>query len=123
MAKAETVGTFTEGRVYGTLHLIFEELKKLDPDMPLSLAHTFIAVALKEGQTVSELANFCGFSPSNASRNLGRLGEIDRNHNAGHGLVELVENPQNRSSKQARLTVKGKRVSASIMGIMGRTIR
>jgi DNA-binding MarR family transcriptional regulator len=63
---------------------------------------------------INEYAKRGALSPITMSRNLIDMGERDRNHEEGPGLVESHENIMNRRETLYRLTPKGRALLASI---------
>jgi DNA-binding IclR family transcriptional regulator len=56
--------------------------------MPLQYITAFLLVALKEGQTVTELAARAGISASLMTRHLADLGQVNWYHKDGYDLIE-----------------------------------
>ena len=84
------------------------------PTIPARCVQAFFLVAEKEGLPITEYAKRAGISPTTMSRNLIDMGERDRNHEEGPGLVESHENIMNRRETLYRLTPKGRALLASI---------
>ena len=84
------------------------------PTIPARCVQAFFLVAEKEGLSVAEYAKRAGISPTTMSRNLIDMGERDRNHEEGPGLVESHENIMNRRESLYRMTTKGRALLASI---------
>ena len=87
---------------------------RLRPTIPARCVQAFFLVAEKEGLAVSEYAKRGGLSAITMSRNLIDMGERDRNHEEGPGLVESHENIMNRRETLYRLTPKGRALLAAI---------
>jgi len=93
---------------------------KLRATMPLQYITAFLLVALKEGQTVTELAACAGISASLMTRHLADLGRMNRYHNDGYDLVESELDPMDRRTKRQRLTAKGQRLVGHLLGALTR---
>lgn len=104
------------------LMMFIEEFRKLDPEMPLQMAQTFLYVSTKPEDnppTVKDVAGYLGVSQASASRNVMALTDVSRHRREGHDLLRTSENPLNRTQKLIEVTPKGKRVLSSILKIMG----
>src|SRR6266481_2451495 len=82
--------------------------KTLRDTMPLQYVRTFLLVAGEEGENVSTYAKLAGTSQSLMTRHLYDLGEVNRYHEEGFGLVEQYDDPKDRRNRLMHLTVKGK---------------
>lgn len=87
---------------------------RLRPTIPARCVQAFFLVAQQEGLAINEYAKRGALSPITMSRNLIDMGERDRNHEEGPGLVESHENIMNRRETLYRLTPKGRALLASI---------
>lgn len=87
---------------------------RLRPTIPARCVQAFFLVAEKEDLPVSEYAKRGDLSATTMSRNLIDMGERDRNHNEGAGLVESFTNIMNRRETLYRLTPKGRALLAAI---------
>jgi DNA-binding MarR family transcriptional regulator len=94
--------------------------RELQSTMPLQIVTTFMIIASDEGQNVAEYAKRAGISQSLMSRHLGDIGEVDRYHNEGFGLVETYTDLMDRRNKLVRLTAKGRGVVKEICDAFGR---
>ena len=56
-----------------TLMHVLEEFRKLDPDLPIQYALSFLTLAENEGMSMRELAERLGIAQSSASRNVAAL--------------------------------------------------
>lgn len=90
--------SFQAGYIDGMLFAL-EPFFRLRPTMPARVIQAFFLVAQKEGLSVGEYAQRAGLSPTTMSRNLLDLGESDRRHEEGAGLVEGTANAENRDRK------------------------
>lgn len=101
----------------GALKSTYEALKpfrELRETMPLQYVTAFIQVAIDEHQNVSTYATRVGTSQSLMSRHMADLGNVNRYHTEGFGLVELYDDVMDRRNKLVRLTAKGKHVAFEI---------
>ena len=97
---------------------LLEEFRKLDSEMPIQMAATFLMVANEEGITMKNLGNRLGISQSSCSRNVAALSRWHRLGNPGHDLLYAIEDPVERRRKIVKLTPKGKRVAETVLKIL-----
>jgi DNA-binding MarR family transcriptional regulator len=90
----------------------------IDPLVSSQLIQAFLAVALHEGQTLTEIADSLGANLSTASRQLLDLGDRNRKREPGYGLVEVVADPMNLRINRYSLTPKGKLIIREINQII-----
>jgi DNA-binding MarR family transcriptional regulator len=95
----------------------FHELNKR---MPLQYVTAFLSVAIKEGQNVSEYAKIVGTSQSLMTRHLADIGEINRYHEPGYGLVEAKDDVMDRRNRRNRLSAKGQRLVDRLLGALAK---
>lgn len=104
--------------VINKLILTLEEFRKLDAEMPVQTALTFLLVAKyqtkRDGFSVKDVATMLGVSTAAASRNVSKLTEHGVKSVGGHGLVTTAEDPLFRVRKLINLTPKGERVMRSL---------
>lgn len=91
-----------------------ELFRKLDPDMPIQVAATFLAIAKDEGLSLREIQERTGQAQSSASRNVTALGEVNRHGKPGLALVTSRPSPEERRRNEYTLTPKGRQVLHSI---------
>lgn len=96
-----------------------EELRKLEDQMPMQKVATLILIAMHEGVTMKQLAEWTGTSQASCSRNLAALGEVHRLGKPGLGLVVTKEDPVEPRRKVAFLTPRGRRVISSLLEHLG----
>ncbi|WP_067516938.1 MarR family winged helix-turn-helix transcriptional regulator [Endozoicomonas ascidiicola] len=77
--------------------------------IPSQAMMIYFLVAENEGISMTELEKLSGISQAAISRNVGKLGEIDRNHEAGLGLLKTERDPMERRRLLVYLSAKGKR--------------
>jgi DNA-binding MarR family transcriptional regulator len=82
--------------------------KKLRDNMPLQYVRTFLLVAGGEGLNVSTYATRAGTSQALMTRHIQDLGETNRYHEEGLGLLEVYDDPKDRRNRLIRLSVNGK---------------
>ena len=91
-----------------------EELRKIEPEMPIQRASTFIYVAAHEGSTIRQVSEAVGVVLSTTNRNLRALGNKHRNGSAGFDLVFTEKDPIDCRRLVVKLTNKGIRVRKSL---------
>ena len=82
--------------------------------MPLQQAYAFLLVAMEEGEGVTEYARRAGVSQSVMTRHLLDLGDFNRRHEPGLGLIVQLPDPLNRRKHQTFLTPKGAALAAQV---------
>lgn len=97
---------------------IIEEFRKIDPEMPMQRAATFVHVCLHEGCTMLEIVEAVGQSQASASRNVAALSKWQRQRRVGPDLINAEEDPYERRRKVVTLTSKGQRIAASLKKLM-----
>jgi DNA-binding MarR family transcriptional regulator len=88
------------------IHLL-EAFRRLDPDLPIQYALSFLTIAENEGLSMRDLSERLGIAQSSASRNVAALSEWHSFGKPGHDLVEAREDPRERRRKIITLTRKG----------------
>ena len=100
----------------------FEELRKINPQMGVQQAQTFIFVCGNEdnpeGVCIKDIANSLGFSQASASRNVAAFTNWTRHKREGPDLLVAVEDPQNRTLKKVSLTSKGREVKSQLEAVL-----
>ena len=90
-----------------------EWIRTLDHDMPVQTLSTFLFVSTHGPECdQKELTEYLGMTQSTASRNVSYLSKRHRHGAPGMGVLESVENPEDRRYKVLRLTDKGKKLAA-----------
>lgn len=90
----------------------------IDPNIPAQMLQTFMAVAMNEGKSLTEIADLVSANMSTASRHLLELGERNRRLEAGYGLVTRTPDPMNLRQNSYTLTAKGRLLLANVIKIM-----
>lgn len=107
--------TTSQQHVLAALIDALEELRKLDDEMPIQTAVTFLTAALKPGCSMKELSDRIGLGQSSASRNVSTLAKWKSPGRPGHEVLETAEDILDRRRKVVDLTPKGKRIIDSIV--------
>ena len=89
------------------------EMRELYPDIPAATIQVFLAIALEPGISGKELLDRVGISQSAVSRHLSILGEHSWRGGEGLGLIEVIEDLEDRRNKIAFLTPKGRTLAIS----------
>ncbi|WP_448206460.1 MarR family winged helix-turn-helix transcriptional regulator [Azospirillum sp. sgz302134] len=87
---------------------VLEAFRKLDPDLPIQYALSFMTIAQNEGISIGELAERLGIAQSSASRNVAALSRWHSFGKAGLDLVQAQEDPRERRRKIVTLTDRGR---------------
>lgn len=90
----------------------------IDPLVPTQVVQAFLAVAVNEGRTLTELAEALGTNVSTASRQLLDLGDRNRKMEDGYKLVDRQADPMNLRVNRYTLTPKGKLLIQELAEIM-----
>ena len=98
---------------------VLEAFRKLDPDLPIQYALSFMTVAQNEGISIGELADRLGIAQSSASRNVAALSRWHSFGKAGLDLVQAQEDPRERRRKIVSLTPNGRAFLDELRAIVG----
>lgn len=98
----------TERRTFRTVFNILARFRDIDGDMPVQQMVVLAWVGLNEGKTQRDLRAALDMASSTSSRNLAALSKVHRLGKAGLGLIDWIENPEDRRAKLIYLTPKGK---------------
>jgi len=96
-----------------------EQLRSVDPEMPLQRASTFIYIATHEGCTIKSISDALGVVASTTNRNVRALGKTHRSGKGGHGLVISDVDPVDPRRLLFSLTPQGKRIATAISTDLG----
>jgi Transcriptional regulators len=119
MLVKQSVSDIDKGELSKAL-AVLEPFKNLSSTMPLQYVTAFMLVALEEGKGVTEYAKEAGVAPSVMTRHLADLGDVNRYHESGYGLVKLETDLMDRRFKKVMLTHAGKGIVAQIVRAMRR---
>ncbi|BAI73452.1 transcriptional regulator [Azospirillum sp. B510] len=101
-----------------TVVQVLEAFRKLDPDLPIQYALSFMTIAQSEGISIGELAERLGIAQSSASRNVAALSRWHSFGKAGLDLVQAQEDPRERRRKIVTLTDKGREFLDALRAIV-----
>ena len=120
MSKNADSETDLDTKCLHKISSLLNEFRKLDNEMPIQQALTFIWVALREadGVNIKDVADNLGISQASASRNVNAFMKINRYRRTGHDLIETHEDPMHRSRKLCNLTHKGTLVKKTLLEII-----
>jgi len=110
--------TKEETSVIKKIQKVVEEFRKLDGEMPMQMASTFMVVARHQGITMKDIAEKVGVTQSSVSRNIGALGSRHRYGKEGLKLVKTEEDDIDIRRKVVHLTPKGTKFVASLVEIL-----
>lgn len=89
----------------------------IDPNVPASLIQAYLDVGLKDGQSLTEIADRGNVNISTASRHLLDLGERNRRKEPGHGLVIREIDAEELRKNSYSLSPRGKLLREQIISI------
>lgn len=95
-------------------------LRVHDPDMPMSVMVTLLALAETDEVEVRDLQHKVDLTPTTLNRALTYLGDRHWSKNSkkdGLGLVAVSIHPEDRRVRVARLTLKGSTLLKSLEGV------
>jgi hypothetical protein len=99
---------------------LLNELVMLDPrknDARIVDALIFWHVGkAADGLTYENLERLCGLCNGSISRNIRRLGTIDRKGNAGYGLLDVGIDPLRRRRYLVKLSIRGQKIYSKYFG-------
>ena len=82
-------------------------VRELDIQLPTQCLHVLLLIAAKPGTTLLEIQNRTGLSTSSVSRNVGKLSTVNRQGEAGYGLIASVPSADHAQRVDLYLTAKG----------------
>lgn len=94
---------------------VFEEFRKMDPEMQMQTALIFLLVANNEGCTVRDLQGWTGLTSASCSRNVAALSDVHRKGRPGHNLIVAKIDAEDRRARNLHLTQKGKTILHNIL--------
>lgn len=98
--------------------LLSQFRSSIDPNIPAQMLQTFMAVAMNEGKSLTQIAELVSANISTVSRHLLELGERNRRMEPGYNLVERRTDPMNLRQNAYSLSAKGKLLLSHILKIM-----
>ncbi|QBE66862.1 MarR family winged helix-turn-helix transcriptional regulator [Pseudoduganella lutea] len=104
-------------RSLDSLMAVLETFRKLDPDMNMPMAMSFLVIAQNDGISVKEVAEKVDMGMASVSRYVALFGKPGTGEKKGLGLVVSVEDPMERRRKTISLTAKGREVIAKLQGL------
>ena len=107
MSKKTSLPT-AEAEALKILHDALEPFRAVRGTMPLQYVTAFCLVGSEENQNVSTYALRAGTSQSLMTRHLSDLGDTNRYHEEGMGLLEGYDDLMDRRNRLIRLSPKGK---------------
>ncbi len=98
---------------------VFEILRAVDGLMPVQIAHSFVAIALRPRITMEQLGLLVDLSQSACSRNVGTLGQGRGGEKRGHDLVDVERDPEDGRRFLMVLSDKGRRIARELAKAVG----
>lgn len=111
-----------ERRAIRRLLAVIDEFRRLDPDMQMPMAATFLLVAQRDGISRTEVMQELEVAGSTATRNLVALTDRGRLGQKGFGLVSQKVNPDERRWRMHSLTPKGHEALARVIAALGEDV-
>ena len=105
-------------RVLNKIGIMLTTLRGISPTMSVQVAHTFLLVAQRQGESLTDLSKGSGFPLSTVSRNLLDLGARNRKREPGLGLVMTTVDDFELRKKKVSLTPKGQMLIKQLTDIM-----
>jgi|TARA_B110000261_G_scaffold119927_1_gene133750 DNA-binding MarR family transcriptional regulator len=117
--KINVASTKLDSVVY-SLDLV-RMFRKVDPDIELVTVGIFSLIALNEGVTNSDVAEYFSINKARASRNVQILSSVARTRksNQGLGLLHQVLDDDDFRVRKLYLTKKGKDVKNNMLKLLG----
>lgn len=100
------------------LLLTLKSFRDVSPNMPLSYVLAFLTVAAEEGHSVAEYADKMGISPTVMTRNLLKIGDLNRKKEDGLGLITSERDAFDLRKYNARVTVEGRTLMQTAMSAL-----
>lgn len=91
------------------------KFRELSPTMPVGEVQMFLLVALHEGSSLTDLAEYADMKKSTASRYLLDLSDKTRSGAPGFALITRESDPGELRKNMYALTDKGKRILSSLV--------
>lgn len=96
---------------------LLHELQKIDPEFPLQYAVCLCEIAMDEGISLTTLSQRAGMPLSTVSRIVGALAQ-NRQCGTPYDLVRVTLSNSERRKKELYLTMGGKNLIGSLIGII-----
>jgi len=96
---------------------------KIDPEMPVQQLLTFLVAARTPGVTMQDVMKELDVSSASVSRNVAKLGRVDRHHEPGYDLVTAYEDPMERRRKVVEPTSHGKQLIKRVAEIFNKQMQ
>lgn len=94
---------------------VITRFRNLSPTMPVAEVQMFLAVALNEGASLTDLSALLDMKKSTASRYLLNLSDKTRTGSEGYGLVTREADPSELRRNMYGLTAKGRKIIDSLL--------
>ena len=98
--------------------VLYQFRTSIDRNVPAQMLQSFMAVAMTEGKSLTEIAALVGANVSTASRHMLELGDRNRKMEPGYGLVTRTADPMNLRQNAYTLSSKGRLLLRSILQII-----
>lgn len=116
--------TLNEVQVTQVLIQTLQEFReKVDPEMPLQQLLTLLVAARDPGVTMQDVMKELDVSSASVSRNVAKLGRVDRHHEPGFDLVTAYEDPMERRRKVVDLTSHGKQLIRRVAEVFNKQLQ
>jgi len=110
MSKHKPSTTDAQRGMLKAIYSALEPFRSVRETMPLQYVTAFLLVAQDEHQNVTTYATRAGTSQSLMTRHLADIGEVNRYHEEGMGLVEAYDDLMDRRNRLVKLSAKGQTV-------------
>ena len=97
---------------------VLKAFHAVQASMPVSRMLLLIEIALEEGLTTTQLAGRTGYSVPVTTRQMLDIGEYDRNHEPGLGLVQHHTDLSDRRRNSVQLTPRGTALAREVVTLM-----
>ncbi|MBD9371353.1 winged helix-turn-helix transcriptional regulator [Rhizobium sp. ARZ01] len=94
---------------------IISTLRRGGEQMPIQMAHVFLAIMARPGTTMANLADEVGISQASCSRSVAALGDWHRLGKPGYGLIETAPDPKEGRRMIMFLSPKGRQLARQLL--------
>ncbi|MEN6541102.1 MarR family winged helix-turn-helix transcriptional regulator [Parvibaculum sp.] len=101
-----------------TAFKLLTAFREISPTMPISLATTFLTVAMNEHSSLTDLNRHLDLKTSTLSRHLLDLGVRNRKMTEGLGLIDCRQDPMELRKNQYTLTPKGRTLLRKVLKLI-----